>query len=139
MNFFSLLLCYLLFTNNAQEKPFVRLDQENIEIGKEECIVSMTLPFQILDGYHIQPQHPKDENLIASRIEIESFEVVDIEFDGEKETIVMGNSQMDVLSDMLKINLKFKFNGASKTLLRGIFYYQPCDNRKWLFSKKITF
>lgn len=142
MNCFSLLLFFLLSGNTSQEKQFVKLVSSNVEVKEEAGVTNIKLPFEILNGYHIQPEQTED-NLIATQIEVElmgSYKLMSTSFIADNETIVMGKNKMDVVSNKLEVNLKIKTSSASPiNTLRGRLYYQACDKRKCYFPRELLF
>lgn len=130
----------------AQETAFVQLK------GKPEFNVSPTgnqavrLFFLIREGYHIQANQVRDENLIPSALTFETMEglilgdpvfpeAVEFSMEGTEET-------MDVFSDTLEVGLPVRIlKGAGKGpfLIKGKLHYQACDDTKCFYPRDLEF
>ena len=130
----------------AQETAFVQLKgspEFTLTSGEEKYI---PLSFIINEGYHIQANQVKDENLIPSAI---SFQVSDELILGDPvfpqavEFRMKGTEEvMDVYSDVLEINVPVRMlNPVEKgvLLVKGKLYYQACDDAKCYYPRDLDF
>ena len=102
-------------------------------------MTKVVLDFTIDEGYHIQLNNTQEENLIASEVIIDQ-QVIEITFLGEKESIALGKSKIDVFSNDLRIVIEMKTDAyLSAGSVSGYLYYQACDNFKCYFPRKLAF
>lgn len=130
----------------AQGPSFVQLKGEpefTIESGKEQHIL---LSFLIKEGYHIQADQVKDENLIPSVLSIDTADhliISDPIFPAAVEFKMKGvEEDMYVYSDILEINIPVKAvksGGKGAVLVKGNLHYQACDAYKCYFPRDLPF
>lgn len=150
LNRISTLWLMLLLSLNAQlhaqETAFVQLsgDPEYTVTAGEETHIQLT--FLINEGYHIQADQVKDENLIPSVLSFDTSagliigdpifpQAVELEVNGEEEAWL-------VYSDVLKINVPVRtVKGVEQgvLLIKGNLHYQACDDSKCYFPRDLGF
>lgn len=129
-----------------QEPSFVQLNREpefSVVSGEQQHI---SLSFLIQEGYHIQANLVKDENLIPTVLTIDTSDVVifgDPIFPEAVEFSMKGKEEaLHVYSDVLEINIPIK---TVKSVEKGEFsmhgklHYQACDDSKCYFPRDLHF
>lgn len=146
MSYYSFFICLLISIFSFQTKQFVSFDASGITKSQEHQIVTVTLPFEILEGYHIQTELESNTDFIRTELIFEDsdlFEVVNYEFAiKENKTIVLDQHPHDVLSNKFVVTVVLKLNKnviLSDFKLKGQLYYQACDNRQCFFPRTLTF
>lgn len=138
MSCFSLILIFLLGSNTSDERHFVQLIKNKVEVKKEAHTTTVWLPFEIQEGFHIQPVQTLNVNMIATKIEFdEDYSEIKASFIADNETIRMGQDFVDVISNTFTIKITFK--SSEGTSFNGRLFYQACDNRKCYFPRTLTF
>lgn len=129
-----------------QETAFVQLNREpefSISPGGDQQV---QLSFLIREGYHIQANQVRDENLIPSELSFEATdglilgdphfpEAVEFSMKGTEET-------MDVFSDTLEVRLPvspLEQTGKGLFLIKGRLHYQACDDAKCYYPRDLNF
>ena len=145
------MLCLILFLQinaliYAQEPSFVQLNREPeflIAPGEQQHI---TLSFLIKEGYHIQANQVKDENLIPTVLSIDTSgvfilgdpifpEAVEFEMKGVEEAL-------HVYSNVLEITVPVqvvKSVEKKEFTMNGTLHYQACDASKCYFPRDLHF
>lgn len=130
----------------AQGPSFVQLNREpefTIASGEEQHI---SLSFLIKEGYHIQADQVKDENLIPSVLSIDASDeliigdpvfpqAVEFRMKGVEEALL-------VYSDVLEINVPIRTVKSVEKgafLIKGTLHYQACDASKCYFPRDLNF
>jgi len=129
---------------HGQVFQFVSYSADNIQIINELKNTTLTLCFDILDGYHIQLEEVEDDNLLATKIDFEKekgVEILDLEFSSKHlETITLDKKTTQVLSKTFKVSVKIKVSKKSDPiLLMGKLFYQTCDDFKCYFPRELLF
>lgn len=131
---------------HAQETAFVQLKGDlefTITSGEETHI---PLSFLINEGYHIQANGVKDENLIPSVLSFDASDelilgdpvfpqAVEFRMKGEEESWL-------VYSDVVEINVPVRVVesvGRGAYLIKGTLHYQACDDAKCYFPRDLDF
>jgi len=146
---FILWLILFLYPNapvQAQEPSFVQLNRKpefTIASDEEQHI---SLSFLIKEGYHIQADQVKDENLIPSVLTVDASDVLiigDPIFPPSIEFRMKGVEEaLQVYSDVLEINVPVKTAKSVKKGLyhiKGTLHYQACDDSKCYFPRDLNF
>lgn len=131
---------------HAQETAFVQLKEDpefTIASGEETHV---QLSFLINEGYHIQANRVKDENLIPSTLSFDASDelilgdpvfpqAVEFRMKGEEESWL-------VYSDVVEINVPIRTVKPLDTgayLIKGNLHYQACDDAKCYFPRDLPF
>lgn len=144
MNYFSTTICLLLLTFNSYAQDFVTLNETNIETTTEGNLVTVTLPFKIVDGYHIQSEVDTLGDSIMTEIifaENDMFELISYEFSKKhNEEVVLNEYTHFVLIDIFEVTVTLKLNDNNlKPELSGQLNYQACTNKQCLFPRTLNF
>jgi hypothetical protein len=136
----------LCFKIQAQEISFVQLNKElefTLSPGEEQEIL---LSFLIKDGFHIQANQVKDENLIPSSLIFDHHKDLLIGIPAFPPTVEfrMEGAEEDwhVYSDILEINVPVKILNTSEKreiVIKGKLHYQACDASKCYFPRDLPF
>jgi hypothetical protein len=128
----------------GQQTDFVTLtspSELHLASGGEQKI---SLSFRIKEGFHIQADQVKEENLIPSLLSFETSPDLSIgepvypqskEFwmDGSEESLL-------VFSDIVEITVPIIFStSAEGIVLKGKLHYQACDASKCYFPRNLEF
>lgn len=143
-----LILVIFLSPAQGQEPSFVQLHEEpefTIVAGEEQFV---PLSFLIKEGYHIQADQVKDENLVPSVLSMEASnpnEVtmgnpvfpppVEFWMDGVEEPLL-------VFSSILTVNVPLKTAKSTEKgelSIKGKLHYQACDVSKCYFPRDLPF
>ena len=143
MNYFSTTLCLMLLTFNCYAQDFVTLNEANIETTEDNLII-ITLPFEIVDGYHIQSEVDTPCDSLMTEIifaENDMFELISYEFSKKhNEEVVLNEYTHFVLIDIFEVTVTLKLNDNSlKPELNGQLNYQACTNKQCLFPRTLNF
>ena len=107
---------------------------------------TVTIPFQIKYGYHIQADTVNDDNLIAAELTFENIDGIDLgkpDYPDYKEFQLKGTDDKLLVFDGL-IQIKVNIS-ASETVAKGQYsllgslYYQACDSVRCLFPRTVNF
>ena len=131
---------------SSQAQNYVEFEEaENYKISKGQ-VVTITLSFKILEGYHIQSESKLIENIIPTEIIFDndpSFEILFHEFIIEnKETVILNQFEHEVLVDQFKVRVKLKlsrYNLLYNKSLNGYLNYQACTAKQCLFPRRLDF
>jgi len=145
MNYYSTILLFLFgLVSNSQTEHFVAFTEENVSVSSESQFVTITLPFKILEDYHIQSESKVLEDVIATEIIFDdsaSFDIVSYEYTlKHNEKVVLNQYVHDVLTDEFEVTVRLKVNkNISDYKLNGQLYYQACTDRQCLFPRTLNF
>jgi hypothetical protein len=145
MNFYSLILFFFISLFGFQDKQFVEFksDEVNISINKE--YITVTLPFEILESYHIQTEKIENNNFIPTEIHFENpegFKILNYQFSKvNRENLVLDELKCEVLGGILEVTVELeKKSSSSKALdLKGYLYYQACDDMRCFYPRSLNF
>jgi len=134
----------MLVTYGSQAQDFVTLNEANIETTTEDNLITITLPFEILDGYHIQSEIDTLGDALITEIifaENDMFDVVSYEFSKKhNEEVVLNKYTHFVLIDIFEVTVTLKLNeNVPNPELIGQLNYQACTNRQCLFPRTLNF
>ncbi|PKQ44574.1 hypothetical protein [Confluentibacter flavum] len=146
MSFYNIIWCLLFSLLCCQQKQFVRLVDDDIKINKQDEVISITIPFEILEGYHIQALSETLDNLIPTEITFDppygshviKYEFVNVHYD----TVILNKITHRVLSKEFDVivTLKYDRDVEHKNLkLEGNLYYQTCNDRQCFFPRMYSF
>lgn len=144
MNYYSLILCFILpFFGNKTEQ-FVEFKDAEIKIEKYNDYVTITLPFKVLEPYHIQSNSEVLEGLIMTEITLKennAFKIVSQEFSlKQDETVDLNGAIHKVISNQFEVTIVLKLNeSTSSAMLEGDLYYQACSESQCLFPRGLNF
>ena len=141
--YFKLLFLCVVYTTHGQGFQFVEFISEDVQVIHETEGTTVTLPFEILEGYHIQLQEVEDDNLIPTKItfeDIPGYEIIDTAFDClHLETVILDKKALKVISYSFEVRVLLKLNDKTqRTSLTGELYYQTCDNFKCYFPRELA-
>lgn len=144
MNFYSLIVFCFVSLFSIQEKHFVDFKTDEVKISKSQEYITITLPFEILENFHIQSEKTEDNNFIPTEIHFEDsegYKILGFEFSkAERENLILGDLKCEVLSNILEVTLKLKKTTVNKPLfLKGHLYYQACDDRQCFYPRNLRF
>ena len=145
MNFYSLVLFCIVSLIEVQEKQFVEFKSDEVKISKHQEQITVTLPFEILESYHIQSEKETNNNFIPTEVHFDTpdgFEILEYRFSKvQRENLTLGDLKCEVLSNDLVVTIRLKKkSNTDKTLnLKGYLYYQSCDDRQCFYPRKLYF
>jgi hypothetical protein len=144
MNFYSLIVFCLVTLSGIQDKHFVDFKANEVRISKDQEHIIVTLPFEILENFHIQSEKTEDNNFIPTEIhfdEPEGYKILEFEFSKtDRENLILGDLKCEVLSNAMEVTLKLKKTTVNKPLyLKGHLYYQACDDRQCFYPRNLRF
>ena len=145
MNYYcNLVLLFVVSLIHGQEFQFVKFVSDDVQIVRELESATVSLPFEILDGYHIQLEMVEDENLLATKIDFVNqpqLEIMNSKFECMHfETVVLDKKALQVLSHSFEVKVKLKLADNFKSaLLKGKLFYQTCDDFKCYFPRELFF
>ena len=79
MNYYSLILCFILSIVGNETEQFVEFKDAEITVEKDNDYVTITLPFEVLEPYHIQSNSEVSEGLITTEITLKENNAYKIE------------------------------------------------------------
>lgn len=130
----------------TQESSFVQLNvapEFSITPGKQKYI---SLSFFIKEGYHIQAHQVKHENLIPTKLNMDTSDVVIFGnpiFPEAVEFRMKGSDEvLQVYRDTLVIDvpiMSVKSVEKEKFPINAKLFYQACDNSKCYFPRELFF
>ena len=136
--------CLVFFTIFGQTQ-LVDLITDEVDIQKKNDCVTVVLPFEIQDGFHIQDINDTKDNLIATKItfadeedfEIAHFKIASLNYD----KVILDQIEHRVLSNRLEVvvTIKTSIKHSKSILLKGKFYYQACNDRQCFFPRTLNF
>ena len=144
MNYCSLAICFIVSVLGNETKQFVEFKKAEVVKVTEDKYTSITLPFEVLEGYHIQSNSDISGGLIATGITFEengNYKIEDQEFSLKRnEVIVLKGVEQAVISNRFEITLTLKFEeNNSNVKLAGELYYQACTDRQCFFPRTLNF
>ena len=144
MNFYNLIALCLITLFSFQEKQFVKFKDNEVKISKDQKYITITLPFEILENYHIQSEKVVDNNFIPTEIHFndpKGFKIVDYKFSKiQRENLILGDIKCEVLSNQLEVTIKLEKTTLNILLdLKGYLYYQACDDRQCFYPRNLRF
>lgn len=144
MNFYSLAMCFALSFFVKETKQFVEFSTVNIKIVKENGFVTITLPFEVLETYHIQSNSEISNALIATEITFKDSNAYTInskEFSlKQDETIILNGDEHKIISNQFEVIVSLQLNENTSNLkLEGELYYQACSDTQCLFPRSLNF
>ena len=143
MNYcYSLLILLSVSMSYGQDFHFVKFVSEDVEIIHEYESTTVTLLFEILDGYHIQLEKVEDENLLATKINFDNqLQILNTEFTCMHfESVILDKKALQVLSHSFEVKVKLKSkNNSDFNILKGNLFYQTCDDFKCYFPRELDF
>ena len=145
MNYYSLVLCFIISVFHANAQEIVTISEFEVHKTDKSKIVSVTLSFEILDGYHIQSEIENLDDFIATEIRFEdsdAFNIESYEFTSKQnETVVLNEYVQEVLMNSFDVTIRLKIYEKALNdnhALRGELYYQACTNRQCLFPRTLN-
>jgi len=131
-----------LFGNET--KQFVQLNEADIVIKRENGYATLTLPFEVLEGYHIQSNSDASDGSIPTEISFVENDNYKIEYQDfslkNDETIFLNGDKHKVLSNRFEVKITLKLNdNVSDLKLEGALDYQACTDRLCLFPRTLNF
>jgi hypothetical protein len=145
MIYFKIGVFSIILLLSFQDKQFVEFKSELVKISSEKELVTVVLPFEILEDYHIQSEEIGDGNFIATEIHfdnLEGFKILGYQFSKvNRENLVLGQLKCEVLSNQMEITLRLEKTSISKKSLnlKGHLYYQACDDRQCFYPRNLQF
>lgn len=144
MNYYSLALCFMLSLWGNETKQIVEFKETEVVKVTEDIYITITLPFEVLELYHIQSNSDNSGGLIATEItfkENNNYTIVHQEFSlKQNETIVLNGVEHAVISSRFEITATLKLvENTSNVKLEGELYYQACTDRQCLFPRALNF
>ncbi len=144
MNYYSLLICFILSVLGNDPKQFVEFKRMEVVEVTEHGYTTVRLPFEVLEGYHIQSYSEISGGLIATEItfkENNNYTIEHQEFSlKQHETIVLNGAEHSVISNRFEIMVTLKrTENTSNVILEGDLYYQACTDRQCFFPRTLNF
>lgn len=144
MNYYSLALCSILSLFGNETKQLVEFKEAEVVKIAAHGYVTITLPFEVLETYHIQSNSDNSGGLIATKItfkENSNYTIEHQEFSlKQNETIVLNGVKHEVISSRFEITARLKLiENTSNVKLEGELYYQACTDRQCLFPRALNF
>ena len=142
MNYCKALIFLVVSLVNAQEKQFVTFLSDEVEINQNNTTTTLIIPFEILEGYHIQLEKVEDDNLLATKIDFENqpgIKIINKEFTSlQFKSVILDKTEFQVLDNSFKVKVKVESNNKIKEL-SGKLFYQTCDDFKCYFPRELRF
>ncbi len=114
MNYYSLLLCFVLSIIGNETKQLVEFKNADVTVVKENGNATITLPFEVLAEYHIQSNSNVSDELITTKItfkESNAYKVKHQEFSlVQDETINLNGAEHKVISNQFEVTVILKLN-----------------------------
>ena len=134
----------MLFAINSQAQDFVKFNETEINQKIKDQLVTITLPFEIIEGYHIQSETESVDGSLPTEILFEDsdlYEVVSFKYTKTKnEILVLSRYEHNTLIDEFEVTVILKLkNNASNSKLNGQLYYQACTDKQCLFPRTLSF
>lgn len=134
----------MLFAFNSQAQDFVKFNLTDINQNIKDQLVTITLPFEIIEGYHIQSQNESVDGSLSTEILFEDsdlYEVVSFKYTKTKsEILVLSQYEHNTLIDEFEVTVILKLkNNTSNSKLNGQLYYQACTDKQCLFPRTLNF
>jgi len=145
MNFYSLIPLFFISLFGIQDKQFVEFKSDEVKISTNKEYVTVTLPFEILESYHIQTEKIENNNFIPTEIHFENpegFKILNYQFSKvNRENLVLDELKCEVLGGILEVKVELiKKSSSSKALdLKGYLYYQACDDMRCFYPRSLNF
>ena len=144
MNYYRITICFILLTFNSQAQDFVKFNKTNINKTQQDKFVTITLPFEVVEGYHIQSNIDSSDGAIATEITFKDNNNYTIEHQEfslkQDETLVLDGTEHKVISKQFEVTVTLKLNkNISNVKLEGELYYQTCTDRQCLFPRALNF
>jgi len=145
MNFYSLILLFFIALFGIQDKQFVEFKSDEVKISTNKEYITVTLPFEILESYHIQTEKIENNNFIPTEIHFENpegFKILNYQFSKvNRENLVLDELKCEVLGGILEVTVELiKKSSSSKALdLKGYLYYQACDDMRCFYPRSLNF
>lgn len=127
-----------------ETKQLVEFKEAEVLKVTEDGYATVTLPFEVLEAYHIQSNSDNLGDLIATKItfkENSNYTIEHQEFSlKQQETIVLNGVKYEVISSQFEITARLKLIANTSNLkLEGELYYQACTDRQCLFPRTLNF
>ncbi len=145
MNCSSLIILCFITLFSVQDKQFVDFKNEDVKVSVNGEQITIVLPFEILENFHIQSEKIFDNNLIPTEIHFETpngYKILDYQFSKtQRENLLLGDLKCEVLSKDLEVTLQLKKEPSSSKIpnLKGFLYYQACDDRQCFYPRSFYF
>ena len=144
MNYYRITICFMLLAFNSQAQDFVKFNKTSINKTHEDKLVTIILPFEVLEGYHIQSDSGISDGSIATEItfkENNNYIIKHQEFSlKQDETLVLNGAKHKVISNQFEVKVVIKLNkNISNIKLEGELYYQTCTDKQCLFPRALNF
>lgn len=146
MNYYSIFLSLILSVSTVAQKQFVSFDDEAVSIARQNEELTIVIPFNIIEGYHIQAASDTKDNLIATEVVFEqnvNYKIVTQNFTlTNYETVVLNEFTHRVLSKSLEMTITLKLSTGSvdsSMKLKGQLLYQACDDKQCYFPRILDF
>ena len=145
MNYYKLTICFMLLAFSSQAQDFVTFNETNINQITENSFVTITLPFNVEEGYHIQSEIESIDGSLTTEITFEDndlYEIVSNTFSKKNnEQVVLDDEYTsDVLINEFEVTITLKLNNnISGSRLKGELYYQACTDRQCLLPRTLNF
>jgi len=128
----------------SETKQIVDFKEAEVVKVTADDYVTITLPFEVLEGYHIQSSSDVSGGLIATEITFEETSNYTIEHQEfslkQNEIIILDGIEHKVISNRFEIRVKLKrIENTSSAKLKGELYYQACTDRQCLFPRVLNF
>ena len=144
MNYFSTAICFMLFAFNSYAQDLVKLNEATINKTTDGNLITIVLPFDIVEGYHIQSEIESAGGSIMTEVMFEEndlFEIISFEYSKKlSEELVLNEYTHHVLIDVFEVTVTLKLNEDDPNpKLNGQLYYQACTNKQCLFPRTLNF
>lgn len=144
MNYYSLILCFIVTLTVNETKQFVEFKNADITVVKENSHVTITLPFKVLADFHIQSNSDEADGSVATEItfkENNAYIIKNQKFSLKQDKILVLNVENHkVISNRFEVTVTLKLKeNASNVQLEGVLYYQACSDRQCLFPRALNF
>jgi hypothetical protein len=145
MNCYKVILFCFISLFSLQDKQFVDFKADEAKISKDQEYITITLPFEILENYHIQSEKIFDNNLIPTEVHFDvpdGYKILNYQFSKvNRGTITLDQLKCEVLSNDLEVTLLLEQRTTSNKApeLKGYLYYQACDDRQCFYPRNLHF
>lgn len=145
MNYYSIILFCFVSLFVFQNKHFVDFKDDEVKISSKGEYLTVVLPFEILENFHIQSEKIENNNFIPTEIHFDEpngYNILGYEFSKVKrDQLVLDQLKCEVLSGQLEVTVHLeKTTKANKSPdFMGYLYYQACDDMRCFYPRNLPF
>lgn len=134
----------MLLAFSSQAQDFVKFNETDVNQKIDDELITITLPFEILEGYHIQSEAESLDGSLPTEVTFQDndlYEIVSYTYSKKyNEKVVLNQYTHNVLINEFEITVTLKLKSkASNPKLNGQLFYQACTDRQCLFPRTLDF